>query len=143
PHDVWTAWRFDPGVVVPLAIVTVLYLRGARVRRGVSLRDQYCFWTGMGVLLVALAGPMHPLGEVLFSAHMAQHEVLMLIAAPLLVLSRPLVAFLWGMPFGWRREVGAWSKARPVQKGWSGLTDAMTAWWLHAIALWAWHAPPL
>ena len=106
-------------------------------------RQQACFWAGWTILALALVSPLHPLGEVLFSAHMAQHEILMLVAAPLLVLSRPLVAFLWGMPFGWRRGVGAWSKARPVQRIWSALTDPMTAWCIHAIALWAWHAPPL
>ena len=42
--------------------------------------------------------PLHPLGEVLFSAHMIQHEILMLIAAPLLVLSRPLIYLLMGSP---------------------------------------------
>ena len=143
PHDLWTAWSFEPGVVIPLALAALLYLRGARASRGITPRQQACFWAGWTVLALALVSPLHPLGEVLFSAHMAQHEILMLVAAPLLVLSRPLVAFLWGMPFGWRREVGAWSKARPVQKGWSALTDPMTAWWIHAVALWGWHAPPL
>jgi putative membrane protein len=143
PHDLWMAWSFDPGVVIPLALAAVLYLRGARASRGITSRQQACFWAGWTVLALALVSPLHPLGEVLFSAHMAQHEILMLVAAPLLVLSKPLVAFLWGMPFGWRREVGAWSKARPVQKGWSALTDPMTAWWLHAVAIWGWHAPPL
>ncbi len=143
PHDLWTAWSFDPGIVIPLALSALLYLRGARASRGIDPRRQACFWAGWAVLALSLVSPLHPLGEVLFSAHMAQHEILMLIAAPLLVLSRPLVAFLWGMPFGWRRDLGAWSKSRPVQRTWTVVTAPMVAWWVHAVALWGWHAPPL
>src|SRR5581483_5221838 len=29
PHDLWSAWEVDPGVIVPLALSAVLYLRGA------------------------------------------------------------------------------------------------------------------
>lgn len=143
PHDLWTAWRFDPGVVVLLLLSLVLYVRGARSSRGVTTVQQICFWLGLATLAVALISPLHPLGEALFSAHMAQHEVLMLMAAPLLVLSRPLVAFLWGLPFEWRRVAGRWSKARPVQYVWGGITAPFAAWCIHAIALWIWHVPLL
>lgn len=143
PHDLWTAWSFEPGVVIPLALAALLYLLGARTSRGITRRQQAFFWSGWIVLALSLVSPLHPLGEALFSAHMAQHEILMLVAAPLLVLSKPLVAFLWGLPFGWRRTVGAWSKTKPVEKTWAWLTDPLTAWLIHAAALWAWHAPAL
>jgi len=141
PDDLASAWRFEPGVVIPLAIAAMLYLRGARAGRGVTTPQRACFWAGWATLVAALVSPLHPLGEVLFSAHMAQHEVLMLMAAPLLVLSRPLVPFLWGLPLGWRRSVGACSKSGPVQRLWGFLTLPLTAWWIHAAALWIWHAP--
>ena len=44
-----------------------------------------CFWSGWLFLAVSLMSPVHSLGEVLFSAHMAQHEILMLAAAPAMV----------------------------------------------------------
>ena len=110
PHDLWRAWEFDPGVVISLAIAALLYAIGSRRDRTLSPRRKLCFWSGMTLLALALVSPLHPLGESLFSAHMVQHEVLMILAAPLLVLSRPLVTFLWGMPFGWRRVAGAWAK---------------------------------
>jgi cytochrome c oxidase assembly factor CtaG len=102
-----------------------------------------CFWSGWSTLVVALVSPLHPLGEELFSAHMVQHEILMLISAPLFVLSRPLVTFLWAVPIEWRRAFGRWSKIEPVSNSWRFLTDPLSAWWIHAIAIWAWHAPPL
>jgi cytochrome c oxidase assembly factor CtaG len=102
-----------------------------------------CFWLGWTALTLALISPLHELGEALFSAHMVQHEVLMLVAAPLLTLSRPLVPFLHGIPFQWRRKLGRWSKSRPVQAAWRAVTRPFTAWTIHAAALWIWHFPPL
>jgi putative membrane protein len=67
----------------------------------------------------------------------------MLIAAPLLVLSRPLVPLLWGLPIGWRRGLGQWSKLAAVHGVWFWLTRPSIAWWVHAAALWVWHAPQL
>jgi putative membrane protein len=72
---------------------------------------------------------------------MVQHEVLMLISAPLLVLSRPLVTFLWALPMSWRRSLGRWSKQNYVAHSWSFLTDPLAAWILHAAAIWIWHIP--
>ncbi len=141
PHDLWTAWVFDPGVILPLLLTAWLYGRGARRRRGVTARESACFWSGWAVLVIALVSPLHALGEALFSAHMAQHELLMLGAAPLLVLSRPLVPMLWGLPLNWRRAAGQWTKSPLVQRIWRGATNPFTAWWVHAAALWLWHAP--
>jgi putative membrane protein len=143
PHDLYSAWEFDPGVVIPLSITAILYWIGSRRQAGITRLRKICFWLGWWSLVLALVSPVHRLGEVLFSAHMLQHEILMLIAAPLLVLSRPLVAFLWGMPMNWRRGAGRWAKANYVRRTWTVSTDPLTAWWINAVAIWAWHAPPL
>ena len=141
PDDLWSIWSFDPGVVLPMALSAFLYLRGSLRQVIVSNRERVCFWAGWVMLAIALLSPLHPLGEVLFSAHMVQHEMLMLAAAPLLVLSRPLVTFLWAMPFEWRRNVGRWVKAGLVRSCWMFLTAPFAAWWIHAAAIWVWHAP--
>jgi putative membrane protein len=127
--------------VWPLALSALLYALGARRRRGVRTFELYCFWTGWVVLALALLSPLHELGEKFFSAHMIQHELLILAAAPLLVLSRPLVPMLWGLPFGVRRNLGQWSRTRVMQKVWRGISSPGGAWTIHAAALWLWHAP--
>jgi putative membrane protein len=143
PDDLWRSWEFEPGVVVPLLVTAILYARGARASRGTTSVEAGLFWSGLVVLALALVSPLHPLGEVLFSAHMAQHEILMLAAAPPLVLARPLVPLLWGLPFRMRRRVGRWSKTAAAQTIWRSLTAPFTAWLTHAIALWVWHVPAL
>jgi cytochrome c oxidase assembly factor CtaG/cytochrome c2 len=84
---------------------------------------------------------MHALGAELFSAHMVQHEALMLVAAPLLVLGRPLPLFLRALPLPWRRQLGAVGKG--LQGSWRLLTHPLLAWAMHAAALWSWHLPRL
>jgi putative membrane protein len=74
---------------------------------------------------------------------MTQHELLMLVAAPLIVLGRPLIAFMWALPLGWSRGLGNWAKAGWVQKTWYALTIPLVAWIVHAVALWSWHIPKL
>jgi len=143
PDDLWTAWKLEPGAFIPIALAALLYWRGARRPLAIPRRERTCFWAGMAVLALALLSPLHPLGEVLFSAHMAQHEILMLIAAPLLVLARPLVPLLWGLPFAWRRTAGHWTRTPLVQRIWHGATEPLSAWWIHAAALWVWHVPSL
>jgi putative membrane protein len=86
---------------------------------------------------------VHAWGRVLFSAHMTQHEVLMLVAAPLLVLGRPLIAFLWALPLNWSRRLGNVAKVGWINRLWRTLTIPLVAWLAHAIALWVWHIPLL
>jgi putative membrane protein len=150
-HDLWYTWGRDPVVIASLAVTAWLYMRGVRrvwreSGRGKGKRWKWEVWAFTGgwlALFIALVSPLHPWGEVLFSAHMTQHEVLMLVAAPLLALSRPLVPFLWALPVGWRQSLGASSKGAAVQMSWRVLTNPLVAWAIHAVALWAWHAPVL
>jgi cytochrome c oxidase assembly factor CtaG/cytochrome c2 len=143
PHDLWSAWVFAPGIAIPLLISGLWYLLGTRRAVGLRTWDISCFWTGWISLVIALVSPLHPLGEALFSAHMAQHELLMVVAAPLLVLGRPIVAFLWALPLSLRRWSGRAMKATVPQHIWRTLTDPFGAWLLHAVVLWGWHIPRL
>jgi putative membrane protein len=72
-----------------------------------------------------------------------QHELIMALAAPLLIVGRPLIPALWAVPISWRREAGRWAKAGPVNGAWQAISAPFTAWALHAAALWAWHLPSL
>ena len=148
PHDVAMPWTFDPWIVVPLSISAVVYALGAgHLAQRSELRrrgwEHACYAAGWLALAAALVSPLHPMGEVLFSAHMVQHEVMMLVAGPMLVLGRPLVPYWWGLPPAWRRVAGAVSKSRLVASLWRWMSRPVNAWWIHAATLWAWHAPVL
>jgi putative membrane protein len=109
-----------------------------------QLRRRACsFFAGWLALAAALVSPLDALGSLLFSAHMLQHEAMMIVAAPLLVLGRPFALWMWGLPPGWRKPVGVAVQGRALQLGWSLLTWPVFAWLFHAAVLWLWHAPLL
>lgn len=143
PHDLWRAWSWDPLVVASLALSALLFGAGARQKRGIVRWEIACYWLGWFLLLLALISPLHAAGEVLFSAHMAQHELMMVGAAPLLVLGRPLVSYLWALPQKKRRTVGGWFQRDWMTRVWSFLVNPFHAWWLHFVVLWGWHTPIL
>ena len=145
PHDLWAAWSWEPWVVLGLALSGVLYARGAlAIRRRVRGRAEAAYFAAGWVLLAAaLLSPLHALGGVLFSAHMAQHELLMVAAAPLLVLGRPVVPWLWALPASWRRAAGAAARRPAVRGAWDALTAPLAATVVHGAAIWAWHLPAL
>jgi cytochrome c oxidase assembly factor CtaG len=149
PHDLWGAWTFEPLPVLGLVVSAALYGRGlARLwragrRQGVRGWEAASFVAGWLLLALALVSPLHALGGALFSAHMGQHELIMAVAAPLLVLGRPLVAMLWALPIETRRALGRAGHARGVRGPWHALTAAPVAFLLHAAAILVWHLPPL
>lgn len=144
------AWPFEPLVVIPLILTAWVYARGLRrvwreagVGHGVRTWEALAFAGGWLTLVVALVSPLHPWGNVLFAAHMTQHELLMLVAAPLLVLGRPVVACLKALPPGRAQELLQWTKPAWVQAVWGTITNPFVAWLVHAVVLWAWHIPAL
>ncbi|HEV7859214.1 MAG TPA: cytochrome c oxidase assembly protein [Pyrinomonadaceae bacterium] len=149
-HDLVRSWSWEPGILLSLTLTAWLYFRGLRRLwresgwgRGIRRWEAVAYAGGWLSLFIALVSPLHPWGRVLFSAHMMQHEVLMLVAAPLIVLGRPLIPFLWALPLDWARRVGNWGKAGGLQSGWRALTNPFVAWAIHAVALWVWHVPLL
>jgi putative membrane protein len=143
-------WPLEPFVVLPLVVTAWVYLRGLRRMwreagggHGVRRWEAACFAGGWLALAVALASPLHPWGNVLFAAHMTQHELLMLVAAPLLVLGKPVVASLKALPPGKAGLLLRWTKPAWVQAAWRFVTNPLVAWFIHAVVLWAWHAPVL
>jgi putative membrane protein len=140
------AWTFEPGVVVPIVLSGVLYVVGmARLRhrspKSIRRSDAAYFALGWLALVFALVSPVHAWGSVLFSAHMTQHELLMLVAAPLLVLGRPIVPFLWALPKSWAVSLARWSKVRVWELTWRAISNPLVAWIIQAVVLWSWHAP--
>jgi putative membrane protein len=150
PHDLWRAWTFEPVSIGLLVASGVLYGCGltrlwhaAGTGRGVRRRDAWAFATGWMFLALALLSPLHALGGVLFSAHMAQHELLMTVAAPLLVLGKPLIPFVWALSPRWRRVTGRWASAKSIARPWAALTHPAAAFLVHGAAIWIWHLPSL
>lgn len=133
-----------------LAVFAIVYAAGvirvwrhAGYRRGIRVFDVVAFSVGWLTLVVALSPPLDELSEQSQLAHMIQHELLMVIAAPLIAISQPLVATLWAMPTRMRRAAVDAASTRAVARIWRLVTLPVSVFLLYAVALWVWHMPAL
>jgi putative membrane protein len=135
-------------VITLLGLSALLYALGlvrlwghAGAGHGIARRTAWAFALGWTSLALALVGPLDRWAAERFSAHMLQHELLMLAAGPLLVAGRPLAAWAWALPLHTRQAVGNALRSAPWRRVWALLSGATGAGALHALALWGWHVP--
>lgn len=107
--DVWLLrWNADPVLLLGLLALGVIMLRWAE-----DERQHRASGATIVVLLLAFVSPICALSSALFSARIAHHLLLVLVAAPLLALALPR----WRAPPLWLAAI------------------------LHAAVFWLWHAP--
>lgn len=103
---------------------------------------QLAFWSGMLVLVLALLSPVDAIADRMFSVHMVQHLLLMIVAPPLLVWGRPMLVWLWAFPLDRRRSIGRWwNGSRRLRTTYEFLMRPLSIWLLASVALWLWHIP--
>jgi putative membrane protein len=133
-----------------MLVGAILYASGVRALwrragagRAIAREHVLLFALGWTALAAALLSPIDAYADRSFALHMVQHEVLMVIAAPLIVLGRPLEAFAWGSPRRLTQAFRWLARTQPVQKLWLLLTGSLSAWIVHAAVIWIWHLPVL
>lgn len=148
-HGVLRHWSAEPLELALIIAPAIWYTIGVRslwraagVGRGVSRLQTAAFAAGIFALFIALASPLDALAEALFSAHMVQHLLLILVAAPLCVLGAPTLPLLWALPKMTRRRVGAWWRRHSVVRHVAyAVTAPGVVFTLHTVAIWYWHFP--
>lgn len=132
PAELWARWNLDGWLIIALLGVAIAH--GVRIgafsiskKRSDPPRLRL-FYSGWAAIAIAFISPLCALGVSLFSARVAQHAWLTMIAAPLLVLAssaaaeraRPmtwtavfaLLLWMWHLPafydFTFRSDVGYW-----------------------------------
>lgn len=141
-------WEWRPEVILVLATLGVIYAPGwGRLRRWGHRRlangwRLAAYLGGLAALALALLSAIDALQPLLFSIHMVQHELLMMVAPPLLWLANPFPIVLWGVPTGLRRTVGRLlTREAPFRRGLRRLTAPWVAWALYVATIWLWHSP--
>src|SRR4029453_11803718 len=134
--------------VLALVLRALLYTIGlfrlwgkAGFGRGISGWSATSFAAGWIVMLAALVSPVGWLSGILFSVHMTQHMLLMLIAAPLLSVGQPLLVWLWAFDKTRREKIASAFRRPRVVRVWRALTGPLPVFLLQAAALWVWHIP--
>lgn len=156
PRDMLWAWHWNPLVMAGLATVAWLYSQGVKkiwwrsgVGQGIRPWQALAFNGGVTVLFLAFISPLYALSNDLFTAHMVQHLLLLLVAAPLLVLGGAPLALVWSVPKPIQRWLGYWWRqqrdlhllgrvfARP-QMIWGGYLATLSLWqvpYIYKVAL--------
>ena len=137
-------WRWD--VTLVSFIFAMLYVRGwLRLRKigGEAKFSQIVFYAlALGAIACALLSPLDDLASYLLIAHMAQHELLIMVAPPLILLANPVAILMWGLGGSSRMQAGNLLTRHSLVRrardfiGWMPL-----AWTLYVANLWAWHYP--
>jgi cytochrome c oxidase assembly factor CtaG len=143
----WQTWNLAPPVLIGIVLIALSYGRGVLVlrrnRRGPGLRKVGSFYAGLLVVIASLVSPLDALGASLFSAHMVQHLMLILVGAPLLVLGAPVVPMMLSLPRSARAVTRSIERVRVVDAASRAVMKPVVVLALHSIALWAWHLPSL
>jgi putative membrane protein len=114
-----SAWTWNAAALVFSGVALIAYLWTFGVNRRIL-----CLLAGLGVLVLTLVSPLNALAAgYLFSAHMLQHILLLLIVPALLLMSLPRRVSLG--PRSWL------------------LANPFLAWVAGVSAMWLWHARPL
>lgn len=142
-------WHLDEIILGSLAILTIFYLKGLQNLKieasSVGTPGPYriaSFFLSLFFLVIALISPLVELSNQLSYAHMIQHMILMMVAAPLFVMSAPMYVLMWSLPRSWK------DKARPLLKWLYGYRSGRYFFWqpailwlTYALILWVWHIP--
>jgi putative membrane protein len=105
--------------------------------------ERVAFAVGWATMAAAVLPPLDRMAIELFSAHMVQHELMMLVGAPLLMAGRPLPVCLAALPPIARHPVASLLQSGTAGTLWRTATAPLVAWILHGAAIWVWHLPPL
>jgi mxaJ protein len=115
--------------------------RSSRRGRATLARRGALFAGGWLVIATSLLSPLHELGGRSFTAHMIEHELLMLVAAPLIAFARPLGVFIWALPRTARHALGGLGHRSWFASIWRSVSSPLSASLIQAAMLWLWHAP--
>jgi len=141
-------WPIEPWVLLGVELTAILYLWGAHRRIHLASSNRWrvvAFWSGLGVILVAVDTPLETLARQLFWAHMTQHLLLIMVAAPLLVLAAPWLQIWRGLPLSIRRPIARTIVKHPAlrmpRRAFAWLSAPVGAFIISTANLWFWHWP--
>ncbi|MGB2692526.1 MAG: cytochrome c oxidase assembly protein [Thermodesulfobacteriota bacterium] len=131
--DIWqvlsSTWNMEPWVLISALAVLAVYGLGTGFK---STKLAVLFIAGIALYVLALISPLDFLGRTyLFSAHMIQHIILLLIVPLLLLL---------GIPKSLAEKA---LKIEPIGYVMKVLGNPIIAWFLGVGAMWVWHLPSL
>lgn len=143
----WQVWSVDPEILIPVALAAFFYLNGLSRWRDRSRHHSRwrtaSYFSGLALLLLALESPLDYLGEHHFTFHMIQHELILMLVVPLILLGAPTTPSLIGLPRPLRMGVlRPLLRSRAVRMLYGFITKPLIAASVLIVALYLWHLAP-
>ena len=142
-----SSWSWDPLVAVVMGLLLGLYVSGTlrlrslgRFRRALGGWRAFSYFFAVFVVFIALSSPIDTFADVLLTFHMLQHMLLIMVAAPLLLLGKPMTVVFGALP---NRPLREFLLAGPVKATLRFIGRPVAAWAIAAAVLWVWHLPAL
>jgi putative membrane protein len=142
-------WTGAPALLWVLMAAVLYRFGGRRGPKPQSAPERWrtaAFAGGLLAIVLALDSPLDGLADQLFWVHMAQHILLIGVAAPLLALSRPWMRMWRGVPISARRAVAREVVSRrwaPLRRAIAIAGGAFASWLIFNLNFCAWHLPVL
>ncbi len=137
----------EPSLILALTTAAFLFAVGlARKSKGAALkplefRRAGYYALGLLVVLLALISPLENASEKLVCVHMAQHMLLVLVAAPLLAQSRFDIVLPWAIPYSGRQRLAQSYGRLRKSTLWRYVASPSVIWFAFVASFVAWHAP--
>lgn len=149
PRDLLSTWHWNPLLLGGLATVAWLYSQGVkkiwwRSGAGEWIRpwQALAFNGGLTILFLAFISPLYALSKDLFTAHMVQQLLLLLVAAPLLILGGAPLALVWSIPKAIQRWLGYWWRQQSdLHLIGRVFARPQMIWGIYLVTLWLWQVP--
>lgn len=141
--------EWSPPIVLTgtLIVLGLVYTRGWVVIRK-TRRAQFPLWRlgsfllGLATIWLAIASPLDGFADVLLSAHMVEHLLLMSFVPPLLLLGWPVVPLLRGLPRGVTVHLlGPLIRMKALRHLGHVLITPLVAWLAMNLVFLGWHVP--
>jgi cytochrome c oxidase assembly factor CtaG len=146
-QDTFDDWSAPVWLTLFIIITALIYLRGwcairkTRPEMFTTLR-LVSFIGGLATLWLAIGSPMDGFADASLSAHMVEHLLVMSAVPPLLLLGRPVVPLLRGLPNAIRHGLVVPLIRQPAIRAigrWS--VTPLVAWLAMNVTYLAWHVP--
>ncbi len=142
-----TSWDLRPEIILPLGLGVWFYTAGWRKLRGRGSGRLAAGWrlaaflSGTAIVFISLMSAIDSFSADLFLMHMIQHLLLIMIAAPLIMLSNPFPFIIWGMPAGPKIGLALFGPQATFRKLLRRISGPGIIWMAFVASLWGWHDP--
>ena len=140
-------WDLRIEILLPLFLGAAFYIRGWRRLRARGSRRLAAGWrlasflAGQVVVAISLLSAIDALSALLFFMHMVQHLLLIMVAAPLIVLGNPFPFVIWGLPGGKQIGQALFRPNAPFRQLLQKISGPGIVWLAFVAVLWGWHDP--